>query len=84
MDQFLEQRTDGTDDLPLGQDIDEQEIANHHNRRPSDHGIKRFTLPLAQFQELFAVRPGKVAYSSGCEARPGRSSQPPGSESLNR
>ena len=34
--------------------------------------------------ELLVVRPGKVAYSNGCEARPGRSSQPPGSESLNR
>lgn len=30
------------------------------------------------------VRPGKVAYSSGCEARPGRVSPPPGSESLDR
>jgi hypothetical protein len=30
------------------------------------------------------VRPGKVAYSSGCEARPRRSSQPLGSESLDR
>lgn len=28
------------------------------------------------------VRPGKVAYSSGCESRPGRVSHPPGSESL--
>ena len=26
MGQFLEQRTDGADDLPLGQDIDEQEV----------------------------------------------------------
>jgi len=33
---------------------------------------------------VLVVRPGKVAYSSGCEARPGRSSQPLGSESLNR
>ena len=34
--------------------------------------------------EPLAVGPGKVAYSNGCEARPGRSSQPLGSESLNR
>ena len=33
---------------------------------------------------VLVVRPGKVAYSSGCEARPGRSSQPLGSESLDR
>jgi len=32
----------------------------------------------------FVVRPGKVAYFSGCEARPGRFSQPPGSKSLDR
>ena len=55
MGQFLEQRTDGADDLPLGEDKDEQEVADHHNRRPSDHGIERFTLPLAQFQKLLAV-----------------------------
>jgi len=30
------------------------------------------------------VRPGKVAYFSGCEARPGRASHPPGSKSLDR
>ena len=41
--------------------------------------IKKYAI-----SEPRAVRPGKVAYSSGCEARPGRSSQPPGSESLDR
>jgi hypothetical protein len=35
-----------------------------------------------QMSEL--VRPGKVAYFSGCEARPGRVSHPLGSESLDR
>ena len=55
MSQLLEQGTDGTDDLPFGQDIDEQEVADHHDRGPSDHGIEGFTLPLAQFQELLAV-----------------------------
>ena len=55
MGQFLEQGTDGTDDVPLGQDIDEQEVADHHDRGPSDHGIEGFILPLTQFQELLAV-----------------------------
>ncbi len=35
-------------------------------------------------QENIIVRPGKVAHFSGCEARPGRASHPPGSESLDQ
>ncbi len=41
-------------------------------------------LILQKHKGEFIVRPGKVAHFSGCEARPGRASHPPGSESLDQ
>ena len=57
-----------------------------HERNPTIDLLRGRLLSAKKtdFNEPFAVRPGKVAYSNGCEARPGRSSQPLGSESLDR